>query len=75
MNMHLRALGKRLKHQDIRLSGTEEVIDQLAEGGFDPQFGARPIKRMIQRNVLNELSKELLVRQGEKRRGNRAGHF
>jgi ATP-dependent Clp protease ATP-binding subunit ClpB len=60
VNMHLRALGKRLNHQDIYLSVTEEVIDQLAEGGFDPQFGARPIKRMIQRNVLNELSKELL---------------
>ena len=37
-----------------------EAIDYLAEKGFDPQYGARPVKRVIQREVLNELSKDIL---------------
>lgn len=61
VNMHIRALIERLRAQDIRLSVTDEVIDHLADAGYDPQFGARPIKRIIQRNVLNELSKQLLA--------------
>jgi ATP-dependent Clp protease ATP-binding subunit ClpB len=36
------------------------VLDYLSEQGFDPQFGARPLKRVIQRVILNELSKEIL---------------
>ena len=37
-----------------------EAIDYLSEKGYDPQFGARPVKRVIQKEVLNELSKEIL---------------
>ena len=42
------------------LTATEEAITSLSEKGFNPQFGARPIKRVIQKEVLNELSKEIL---------------
>ena len=51
---------KRLSKQQITLDATEEAIQYLAQQGFDPQFGARPVKRVIQRKVLNELSKEIL---------------
>ena len=51
----------KLKEENIRLSATDEAIQWLAKTGFDPAFGARPIKRLIQKKVLNELSKELLA--------------
>ena len=44
----------------ITLSATEEAMDWIAELGYDPQFGARPLKRVIQKKVLNELSKQIL---------------
>jgi ATP-dependent Clp protease ATP-binding subunit ClpB len=44
----------------VKLEVSEKAIDWLAEAGFDPQFGARPIKRAIQRHLLNELSKALI---------------
>ena len=47
-----------LKH--INIEATEYAIDYLTNLGYDPQFGARPIKRVIQKMVLNELSKSLL---------------
>ncbi len=50
-----------LRESDIDLSATPEAIDWLAQLGFDPQFGARPIKRVIQKRVLNELSKQILA--------------
>jgi ATP-dependent Clp protease ATP-binding subunit ClpB len=51
---------KMLKENNINLSATEAAIDWLAQLGFDPQFGARPVKRVIQKRVLNELSKQIL---------------
>ncbi|MDT8347176.1 MAG: hypothetical protein RQ756_05200, partial [Flavobacteriaceae bacterium] len=50
-----------LSKQHITLDATDEAITILAEQGFDPQFGARPIKRIIQRAVLNKLSKDILA--------------
>ena len=50
----------KLQEENIRLSATDEALQWLAQTGFDPSFGARPIKRLIQKKVLNELSKELL---------------
>ena len=50
-----------LAQQNITMDATPEAIDYLAEKGFDPQFGARPVKRVIQREVLNKLSKEILA--------------
>ncbi len=49
-----------LKNQDIKISFEDAVVDLIADEGFDPDFGARPIKRMIQRNLLNELSKAII---------------
>ena len=50
-----------LAKQHIVLDATEEAIKYLAAKGFDPQFGARPVKRVVQKEVLNKLSKEILA--------------
>ncbi len=49
-----------LKENDVKISATPEAIDWLSQLGYDPQFGARPVKRVIQKRILNELSKKLL---------------
>ena len=49
-----------LKNENIKLSISEEAVNWIADIGFDPQYGARPIKRMLQKWVLNELSKHIL---------------
>lgn len=59
--LQLNSLTKMLQEQSILFEVTKEAIDSLAEKGYNPQFGARPIKRVIQREVLNELSKEILA--------------
>jgi ATP-dependent Clp protease ATP-binding subunit ClpB len=51
---------QRLKEAGIELQPSEEVLNMLGELGFDPQFGARPLKRVMQKKILNELSKEIL---------------
>ncbi len=51
---------QRLQEAGISLEATSEVLDYLGEQGFDPQFGARPLKRVLKRVILNELSKEIL---------------
>ncbi|MDQ3292037.1 MAG: ATP-dependent chaperone ClpB [Bacteroidota bacterium] len=50
----------RLAESGIRLEATDEVLDYLGELGYDPQFGARPLKRVLQTRILNELSKAIL---------------
>jgi ATP-dependent Clp protease ATP-binding subunit ClpB len=57
----LKDVQKRLIDLGIQLEATPEVKDFLGELGYDPQFGARPLKRLIQRRILNELSKEILA--------------
>jgi ATP-dependent Clp protease ATP-binding subunit ClpB len=47
--------------QQITMDATPEAIDYLAQKGYDPQYGARPVKRVIQKEVLNQLSKEILA--------------
>lgn len=54
------------KNNNIKITVTKKAIDYIAKLGFDPQFGARPIKRVIQKNVLNELSKILLQEKVDK---------
>ena len=51
----------RLAEQHIMLSVTDEAIDWLAQLGYDPHYGARPVKRVLQKQILNELSKQLLA--------------
>ncbi|MBT8182697.1 MAG: ATP-dependent chaperone ClpB [Eudoraea sp.] len=60
VELQLEQLKKMLLKQHITIEATEEAISHLAERGYDPQYGARPIKRVIQKEVLNSLSKELL---------------
>ena len=60
VQLQMDLLTKMLAEKGITLSVSEEALESLARQGFDPQFGARPIKRVIQRKVLNELSKEIL---------------
>ncbi len=57
---------KMLEKNGIHLEITERAIDKLAKIGYDPQFGARPLKRVMQRKVLNELSKMILAGKVEK---------
>lgn len=51
---------KMLQNQGVRLELSDAATDWLAQLGFDPQFGARPMKRVIQKRILNELSKQIL---------------
>jgi ATP-dependent Clp protease ATP-binding subunit ClpB len=53
-------VAKLLAEQGVKMSATPEAIDWLAQLGYDPQFGARPVKRVMQKQVLNELSKQIL---------------
>ena len=55
------AVSSMLKENGIQLSLTEKAIEFIASAGFDPEFGARPIKRAIQRHLLNDLSKQILA--------------
>ncbi|GHU68465.1 ATP-dependent Clp protease ATP-binding subunit ClpC [Clostridia bacterium] len=57
----LEQVGERLKERDVELAFTEDAIDLLCEQGFDPAFGARPLRRTIQRMVEDALSEELLA--------------
>jgi ATP-dependent Clp protease ATP-binding subunit ClpB len=50
-----------LGEQNIKITATDEALDWLAQLGYDPQFGARPLKRVMQKKVLNELSKQILA--------------
>ena len=56
----------RMKNQDIELSITEDVIKKLAELGYDKEFGARPLKRIIQHYITNPLAVEMLKNPGKK---------
>jgi ATP-dependent Clp protease ATP-binding subunit ClpB len=60
VGLQLKNVTKMLAQQGITMDATPEAIAYLSEKGYDPQFGARPVKRVIQRDVLNELSKEIL---------------
>ena len=60
VKLQVEQLKKMLTKQNITIDATPEAINFLAEKGYDPQYGARPIKRVIQREVLNNLSRELL---------------
>ena len=59
--MQLSNVEKMLKVNDMKLEVTEKAVDYLAEAGYDPMYGARPVKRTIQREVVNDLSKRILA--------------
>ena len=60
VRMQISQIQKTLNNNGVKLEFTEEAIAYIAAEGFDPQFGARPVKRAIQRLVLNDLSKQLI---------------
>ena len=60
VSLQLENVKKTLALQEITLDATEEAISYLAKKGYQPEFGARPVKRVIQKEVLNQLSKEIL---------------
>ncbi len=62
VKMQFKQIASMIKESNnIELEATEEAIQWISQLGYDPQFGARPVKRVIQRNVLNELSKMILA--------------
>ena len=66
VSLQIKGLAKRLSDQNLTIDATEEAIVLLAKKGFDPQYGARPVKRVIQTLVLNELAKKLLENEVDK---------
>ena len=61
VRLQMKRVADMLEKQGFELRWTDDAIDTLAEAGYDPDFGARPVKRAIQRDVLNALSKALLA--------------
>ena len=61
VSMQITSVHKMLMDSGIDLRVTDDAIDYIAQEGFDPQFGARPVKRALQRLVLNELSKSIIA--------------
>ncbi|PRY27338.1 ATP-dependent Clp protease ATP-binding subunit ClpB [Spirosoma oryzae] len=60
VDIQFNEIKKRLAEGGIQLDATDEALDKIGKEGFDPVFGARPLKRVLQRRVLNELSKAIL---------------
>ncbi|MCC7503047.1 MAG: hypothetical protein IT229_10985, partial [Flavobacteriales bacterium] len=59
--LQLQMLTQKLAEKDIHLIPSSELIAHIVHTGYDPQFGARPIKRMIQKELLNELSRQIIA--------------
>jgi ATP-dependent Clp protease ATP-binding subunit ClpB len=66
VKIQMNSITKQLKESGFEIEITEEAIDWLAQLGYDPQFGARPMKRVLQKRVLNELSKKILMNEIKK---------
>lgn len=60
VGLQIKSVTKLLAQQNITMDATPEAIDYLSKKGYDPDFGARPVKRVIQKEVMNELSKQIL---------------
>lgn len=61
VKIQFKGIQSMLQENEITLSASEVAIDWLSQLGFDPQFGARPLKRVMQKKILNELSKQILA--------------
>ncbi len=61
VKLQLKMVNERLLDNGIEIVPTEKAVDWIAQLGYDPQFGARPLKRIIQRSLLNNLSKDMLA--------------
>ena len=63
VRLQLRSVGRMLAEQGFKIDVSDDAISLLADLGYDPEFGARPVKRAIQRYVLNDLSKKILAEE------------
>ncbi|MFR4043913.1 MAG: AAA family ATPase, partial [Odoribacter splanchnicus] len=61
VRLQVKSLQKMLANNSITIEVTDKAVEWIAQEGYDPQFGARPVKRVIQRNLLNDLSKQILA--------------
>jgi len=61
MKLQLHLLLNKLEEKGVHLVLSDELIEHISNVGFDPQFGARPIKRMLQKELLNELSRPIIA--------------
>jgi ATP-dependent Clp protease ATP-binding subunit ClpB len=61
VKIQMNRVARMLNNQSIEIEVTDEAIEWLTERGFDPQSGARPVKRLIQKEIINELSKEIIA--------------
>ncbi|MDL2231527.1 ATP-dependent chaperone ClpB [Porphyromonadaceae bacterium OttesenSCG-928-L07] len=61
VRLQINSVGKMLSANGIYIEVTDKAVEWIAEEGYDPQFGARPVKRVIQRYLLNDLSKQILA--------------
>jgi ATP-dependent Clp protease ATP-binding subunit ClpB len=66
VKLQMEMVRKRLEKQSIKLEITDKAIDKLAEKGWDPQFGARPVKRVIQKEILDAVSTEIIADKVDK---------
>jgi ATP-dependent Clp protease ATP-binding subunit ClpB len=66
VELQLKNIQKTLEKSNVKLMVTKKAVDYIATIGYDPQFGARPIKRVVQKNLLNELSKMILEEKVDK---------
>jgi ATP-dependent Clp protease ATP-binding subunit ClpB len=60
VRIQIKIVGKKLSAQGIEMSVSKKAIQEIADRGFDPQFGARPLKRIIQREILDEVAKSII---------------
>jgi ATP-dependent Clp protease ATP-binding subunit ClpB len=67
VDLQLAQIRTLLKEKEMNLELTDKALDWLGEQGFDPQYGARPLKRLIQKEIVNQLSK--LILSGSARKG------
>ena len=63
VRLQINAVKRMLEPQGFELNVSDDAIEYLAEEGYDPEFGARPVKRAIQRSVLNDLSRKILAEE------------
>lgn len=63
VRLQVNGVNKMLASNGIVLEVTEKAVEWIANAGYDPQFGARPVKRVVQRDILNELSKKILAEE------------
>jgi ATP-dependent Clp protease ATP-binding subunit ClpB len=61
VKIQLNNLKKQLIEMDIQMEYTDELVDYFAKEGYEPQYGARPLKRLINRELVNQLSKMILA--------------